>query len=206
MRFSKLDETNYHEHHHIRLDDTCLYMHEYTPGRGYSFSTANQLIANLKKKPSNHTRPDYHYKTKAIRECSMLFSNGLNSEWLEGAVLVPVPGSKSADHPDYDTRMEDVCRGIGETVDVRPLVTQTVSTSAAHEGERISLDELLAIYEINEGLLDDVPLRIGVVDDVLTAGTHFRAMHTTLINRLPNASIVGIFVARVVRPNPFDEF
>ena len=46
------------------------------------------------------------------------------------------------------------------------------------------------------------PREIGIVDDVLTAGTHYRAMHDTLRERFPQVPIIGIFIARRVFPEP----
>jgi hypothetical protein len=40
-------------------------------------------------------------------------------------------------------------------------------------GHRPSVEELLAAYEIDQGLVNPRPRWIGVFDDVLTAGTHF---------------------------------
>jgi len=46
--------------------------------------------------------------------------------------------------------------------------------------------------------------QIGILDDVLTAGTHFRAMQTVLSDRFPGVPIIGLFVARRVFQNPFE--
>jgi hypothetical protein len=56
------------------------------------------------------------------------------------------------------------------------LVVQTQSIDAAHESlERPSVEQLFAVYEIDETLAQPTPHAIGVVDDVMTAGTHFVA-------------------------------
>jgi hypothetical protein len=44
------------------------------------------------------------------------------------------------------------------------------------------------------------PVRIGVVDDVLTLGAHFRAMKHVLQQRFPGVPVVGFFIARRVHP------
>jgi predicted amidophosphoribosyltransferase len=85
------------------------------------------------------------------------------------------------------------------------LVHQTVSTSAAHEGNRHKPDELKAIYRIDEALSAPEPKSIGIVDDMLTAGAHFRAMKDVLQARFPEANIVGFFLTRRVFPDPFAE-
>ena len=64
---------------------------------------------------------------------------------------------------------------------MRPLIVQNNSTIAAHEaapGERVTVEELLALYSVDETLTAKPVHSIGIVDDVLTAGTHYRAMHT----------------------------
>lgn len=43
---------------------------------------------------------------------------------------------------------------------------------------------------------------IAIVDDVLTAGVHYRAAADMLRERYPNAVIVGLFIARRVFPEP----
>lgn len=203
MRLSQIDDASRPDHYHLTESDECYYFLEYTSGRGYSFSKANNLISNLKKKPSNRARTDYRYKLEAIQRTSGAFRAALNNDWLQQATLVPVPGSKSAGHPDYDDRMEQICRGIKDGLDVRNLVVQLNSTDASHEsgaGARISVDELLEIYEVDENLVDPSPTDIAIFDDVLTAGTHFRAMEAVLSRRFPDARIRGFFIARRIFP------
>jgi len=71
---------------------------------------------------------------------------------------------------------------------------------AADLGERVSVEDLLQLYQINEPQALPPPTTIGVLDDVLTAGTHFRAMKTKLGERFPDVPITGIFIARRVFP------
>ena len=202
VRLSEIDDSNRGAHYHLAPDDNCLYLYEYTSGQGYSFSTTNQLITNLKKKPTSSENERY-YKGQAIRECAVAFRESLNPGWLDVATIVPVPCSKAVGHPDYDLRMERVARLIRNTADVRNLVVQRQSTVAAHEaepGQRITVEELLELYEIDETLANPPPRQFGILDDVLTAGTHFRAMSIVLGRRFPGLPIVGLFVARRVFP------
>ncbi|WP_406871955.1 hypothetical protein WHT83_18125 [Aminobacter sp. P9b] len=208
IRLSLIDESNRDDHWRLTADDNCYYLFEYTSHRGYSFSSTNQLIANLKKKPSTAGHQGYHYKGRAIAACGQHVGGALNPNWLNEATLVPVPGSKAQGHPDHDDRIERICRAMRQPPpDVRALVVQTQSTTASHEaadGERVTVEELLAVYQINEALAAPVPHSIAIVDDVLTAGTHYRAMHIVLSARFPNVPIIGLFIARRVFPD--DDF
>ncbi len=112
---------------------------------------------------------------------------------------MPIPPSKMRGDPDYDDRITQICCAIPASfeLDIRELVVQTESTGADHEsGTRRTTNELLAIYRIDEFVATPLPERIVIVGDVLTNGTHFRAMNTILANRFPNVPIVGFFVAR----------
>jgi hypothetical protein len=208
LRFQLIDDQNRIDHYHLTADDDCCFLYEYTSGKNYSFSETNSLISNLKKKPSQANSPGYLYKARAIERCARELTSVINPIWLTKATLVPVPPSKARDHPDYDDRMMRICRGIGAGVaDVRELVGQRVSLDAAHEtkGPRPSVDQLIAVYEIDESVADLSSSSIGVVDDVLTAGTHFVAMRTVLQRRFPGMPIFGLFIARRVFASPFEE-
>lgn len=205
VRLSLIDETSRADHYHLTAEDNCYYLYEYTSHRGYSFSATNNLISNLKKKPSQAGQPHYWYKGQAIGTCARAIGAALNPDWLGSATLVPVPGSKAADHPDHDDRIERMCRLMRQpTPDVRALVRQAASTNASHEvtkGERVTVEQLLELYSIDEAIAQPAPQAIGIVDDVLTAGTHYRAMHSLLSARFPGISIIGLFVARRVFPD-----
>jgi hypothetical protein len=208
MRLSQIDASNRDAHARLHEDDRCYYVYEYTSGKNYAFSATNQLIANLKKKPTSPAN-QLHYKTKAVGQCADTLRAVMNSDWLQSATLVPVPGSKAAGDPEFDNRMERIARGIGPGLDVRSIVRQRESTLAAHEaqpGQRVTVEQLLDLYEIDEALAQPVPTHIGVLDDVLTAGTHFRAMRITLEQRFPGVPVVGLFIARRVFPLEVEDF
>ncbi len=204
VRFRTIDESNISDHIRLEDGDKCLFLLEYTSGAGFSFGKNNSLISNLKKKPSRKINPaEYKYKEKAITVCSEMLSRGLNHDWLGIATMVPVPPSKSKDDTEYDDRIIRICREIpvGFEVDVRELVLQRESIRASHEcrsGDRPSVDEILGKYIINESLSTPLPRYIGIVDDVLTTGSHFKAMKKILSSRFPGVPIVGIFIARRV--------
>ena len=210
IRLSKVDETNIGDHSRLLNDDICLFLWEYTAGGGFSSGKANDLISNLKKKPSERTtKGGWHYKARAIDEAAAALSQSLNPEWLKVATLVPAPPSKATDHPDYDDRIEQVVRKIrmppGVTADIRPMVRNRASRASAHESEhRPTIEDLVENMELDEAMAASSPVKsLGVFDDMLTTGTTFRAMATVLGNRYPGVKITGIFIARRAIPNPF---
>lgn len=194
------------DHSYLVAGDQCLFLREYTSRKGFSFSETNSQVNNLKKK---RTDGGFHYKGPAIVRCGAEMLAGLNDKWLAIGTLVPIPPSKIKGDPLHDDRMLQVCREIAAKasvkVDVRELIVQKASTQAAHErADRPTVNEILANYEIDQALVKPAPTSIGLIDDVLTSGTHFKAAQRLLHQQFPMAKIYGIYWARRVFPN--DEF
>jgi hypothetical protein len=76
-------------------------------------------------------------------------------------------------------------------------MTRSVPQSHLAE-ERVSIEDLIASMGINEALAQPAPRTIGIFDDVLTTGRHFKAIRSVLRARFPDVPIVGIFVVRRV--------
>ncbi len=180
-------------------------MFEYTSGKKYDYSATNNLISNLKKKPGASSFAELRYKASAMQQCAASISAAVNLATLPSWTIVPVPPSKHKTDPAYDDRLLRICKLISapQSLDIRELVVQSASTVAAHEvgaGQRPSVNDLVQLYTIDESLAQPTPKGILVIDDVLTAGTHYRAMHTVLSQRFPGVPINGIFIARRVFP------
>ncbi|RVQ67673.1 hypothetical protein EKN06_06965 [Croceicoccus ponticola] len=200
IRLTEIDDSNRDLHPRLTLDDKCVFLFEYTSGKRWDFSTTNGLIKTLKRKPDQKGQ---YYKNQEIEKCGNLFRTTLSDEWLSSGTLVPIPPSKAFGDPAYDNRMERICRAIRPNLDVRLLVSQRNSTIAAHErgtAPRPTIEELIENYEIDETLTHPAPSTIAIFDDVLTAGTHFKAVKTVLSARFPAVPIYGIFIARRVFP------
>ncbi|RTM05676.1 MAG: hypothetical protein EKK31_15040 [Hyphomicrobiales bacterium] len=204
-KLTRIDASIIADHSLLTVADECYFWREYTSGRNYAFGPGNDLISNLKKKPSRSSAAELRHKRRVIGECAAFFRTAINPDWLNSAAFVPIPGSKAVGDPDYDDRMTEIFRAVRSNppIDIRKMVVQVNSTAAAHEagaGERPTVDELLANYRLDPQTLAPVPQWIGIIDDVLTAGVHYRAVHTLLRNQFPSARIVGFFVARRVFP------
>ena len=204
-RFQRIDSTNIGDHYHLTPDDVCYFLFEYTAQKKYDYSATNNLISNLKKKPGSSSFAELRYKAGAIQQCAGHISSAVNSDNLPGWTIVPIPPSKQKSDPAYDDRLLRVCKLISAPapLDIRELVIQAQSTVAAHEaaaGQRPTVDDLLAIYSVDESIPQPPPKSILLIDDVLTAGTHYRAMHTALSQRFPGVPIHAMFIARRVFP------
>ncbi len=203
-RLTRVDELILDQHGSLTAADECYFLREYTRGGGYQASETNQLISNLKKSVERRGQRDYHYKQRAIEQAGRELRAALSEEWLRTATLIPIPPSASREDPLYDDRMTRVIAAMtaGLTVDIRELVIQRQSTAPAHlSGDyRPSVSEIVTNYEVDESCAEPVPRSIGIFDDILTAGSHFRAAKLILERRFGPIPIVGIFVARRVFP------
>ena len=118
----------------------------------------------------------------------------------EGIVFVPVPPSKMKTDPEYDPRLLNVLRLVWPRLpEVRELVVLTgEGFDSKQKGLRPA--ERAQYYSIAEGLAQPEPEVIILFDDILTTGCHFKAMEIVLRARFPLANILGLFLARTVRP------
>jgi hypothetical protein len=100
---------------YLDAEDRCLFYMDRVRG-GYEKSEANQLITNLKKKPSiKSTNPnEWYWKEKAIQEFAANATDILEQLFtdLEGVALVPVFSSKPKNSPEYDNRLVEVASAI----------------------------------------------------------------------------------------------
>ena len=213
QRLLQIDETTVGEHFSLAATDYCYYVWEYTAGQRYDFSPTNQLISNLKIKPtqiSGNPRRDRH-KTQAISHCAAALRSLIQRTWVEQhGTFIPMPASKVPGHQDYDDRIHRMLQAAfrGFNADIRPMLGQIENTPADHESnDRLSHSALRDLTRINETYAE-VPPRpnIAVVDDVLNSGKHFKVAQELLSQRFPGIPVIGIFVARCIRNNPVADF
>jgi hypothetical protein len=208
----KIDESTVDQHFSLRDGDRCYYIWEYTAGKGYDFSPTNQLISNLKIKPSQIARSPNrnYYKEQAISHAAAGLRHFLRQDHAEQRMtFIPVPGSKAAGDPDHDERMLRVLqRALQDwSADIRPMLELTQSTPADHETtDRLSYDELCAISRLNNPSGKTVRPIVVVVDDVLNSGKHFKVAQALISTQFPDVEIRGLFLARCIRDNAIEDF
>jgi predicted amidophosphoribosyltransferase len=165
----------------------------------FDASETNQIIQNLKKTPDRRGRQEWFYKERDIKQAASELRAALNPAWLRTATIVPVPPHVVKGDPMHDDRVLQIANllGAGLTIDVREIVVQIATIDPSHQSaSRPRPSELRANYRIDETCCEPAPTAIGIVDDMLTAGAHFRAIKDMLSGRFPTASVVGIFYAR----------
>jgi hypothetical protein len=208
QRLLQIDETTVGEHFSLAASDFCYYVWEYTAGQRYDVSPTNQLITNLKIKPTQigvNPRRDRH-KQQAISHCAAALRSLIQRTWVEQhGTFIPMPASKILGHQDYDDRIHRLLQAAftGFNADIRPMLEQAASTPADHESnDRLSHTALHELTRINETSAETPPRpNIAVVDDVLNSGKHFKVAQELLSRRFPGIPVIGIFVARCVRNN-----
>jgi predicted amidophosphoribosyltransferase len=115
--------------------------------------------------------------------------------------LIPMPPSKAQDDPLYDDRLTRMLTAIRPQppLDIREIIVQKTSTGAAHHSDARPRPETLeALYTLNPRWLVPTPTVIGLFDDVLTTGAHFKAAQSLLNKAFPGVRIIGLFIARRV--------
>jgi hypothetical protein len=201
QRLTKIDDLARPDHFYLTPGDDCYFLGEYTARKGYAFSATNQLVLNFKKSLNTRHTAQWRYKEQAISDAATAFRAALNDDWLNTATLVPVPPSKAKNDALYDDRLVRMLRNIrGQPhLDVRELVLQRTSTAAVHDLEnRPTPEEILANYDADDALRSPAPQVIGLFDDVLTTGAHFRAASAVLQQAFPAVRVIGLFIARRV--------
>ena len=198
-RLTKIDDLTRPDHAYLTADDACYFIGEYTARQGYSYSTTNNLILNFKKSVDRRHRPEWRYKEQAIQTVAAAFRRALRPEALDRLTFVPIPPSREVDDPLYDDRLTRMLHAIRPVprLDIRELIIQTRSTAAAHGSDvRPRSEEIKALYRLDETLTEPVPRTVALIDDLLTAGAHFRAAKSVLSARFQNVTILGLFIAR----------
>lgn len=201
LLFTRIEGLLLPDHPYLTETDVCLFLREYLAGEGWQAGDTNSLISNLKKSPEVRSKPEWMFKGRAIRQAGAEMRQALNPAWLAQAVLVPIPCSKDRSHPEYDDRMTQVARIIGQgtSASVRELLVTRKTRSALHGGAKgRRIDVVAGSLAIDESCASPAPSSVGLVDDVVTTGATFQTACRVLRERFGPIAIVGLFVARRV--------
>lgn len=196
---TEIDELTRPDHHWLTPDDKCFFIGEYTARKGFSFSETNSVILNFKKSLDRRGKAEWPYKQKAIMTAASAFGAAIPANWITGTTFVPIPPSRAKTDPFYDDRLLRMLRSIPAAVplDIRELIVQPQSMEAVHDADvRPTPDEIAAGYRVDENLAHPAPIRIAIVDDVMTTGAHYVAARRVLGARFPQVRSVGFFIAR----------
>jgi hypothetical protein len=167
--------------------------------RWFDASETNQIIQNIKKSPDRRGRPEWFYKERDLQRAASELRAALNPAWLRAATIVPVPPHVVKGDPLHDDRVAQIATLMeaGTKIDIRELIVQTVTVDPSHQSaSRPKPHDLRANYRLEGSLCEPAPTMLGILDDVLTAGAHFRAIRDMLSERFPAIPAVGIFYAR----------
>lgn len=223
-RFTKVGPKEAAEHSCLPPDVPCFFWGEYTPhehtgGKLNDYSPTNRLIGNFKKGMNRRGQADWRYKIQAIDDSSEKLANAFKWSALvdKRVVLIPMPPSKPRDHALYDDRVSQVVqqvvskahsklesKSIFVDLQMRDCLRLNGSIPSSHSSTtpRPSASDVFEAMHVDteSALLHLPPQMIFVFDDVLTTGAHFSAAYSHLHFHFPQAQIVGIFLARTVRP------
>lgn len=197
------------DHHHLTSDDECVFFGEYTPRKGWQHSATNQLILNLKKRPTAAKGTyQWPHKLKAIREVAGAIRANIKPEALATSLFVPIPGSKTPTHPDFDQRMLAVAQQIGPPARAAEVLRTIGDRDAMHENvDRRDLDKLAVTIAVDPAAIPEDVQRVFLLDDMVTTGCSFRVCKALLRQFLPNLPIAGLFVSRrIIVPDPLNDF
>lgn len=207
-KLSKIDQLTVGDHWHLTVNDEVWYFGEYSAGKGFQHSPANQLISNLKHGVEHRGTPRWRYKMSAIAQVGDALSKTIVANPV--VTFVPIPPSVVKTDPTYDSRnldmLNDFNRRRGNAVDVRELIYQRHSTRKSHlSNDRVTQAELIDAYRIEDSCAAPVPKSVVLFDDVLTTGNHFLAARQVIQQRFPGIHVAGLVVCRRKLPNPFDD-
>lgn len=174
---------------------------EFIAHGGYSAGDGNQCISNFKKKPETRNTFQWPHRMRAVDQ----FAKELSSIVPPGSTLATIPTSKIRGQPDYCDRFEELAVRLvnrrSDLIMVTPI-TRIQTAGSLHSGQRTRCveDEVARLEWV--GFPGPAPARLYLVDDVITAGTMFKACKRFLAHYSPTTTAVGIFWRGWSGPTP----
>ena len=184
--------------------DSFSFLGEYERNNQLPHTETKKIIRKLKKFDS---RGRQRCNIDAVAHSALALHRVFEVHNLEDVTFVPVPPSKMRDDPLYDDRLMLVLQVFNELrredsnrpIDIREIVSQSESTKSAHSSfDARDPAQLAELYQVDTVQLAGCRKKLFVFDDVITTGTHFRAMKCVLQRDRKDVEITGLFLARGV--------
>ena len=185
---------------YLTAGDECYYAREFIAHGGYSAGDGNQCISNFKKKPETRNTNQWPHRMRAVEQ----FAAEVSLVIPRDATVATIPTSKIRGQPGYCDRFDELMVRLGrrrsDIIVVEPIVRSQAGESL-HVGARTRRveEELAKIRWV--GFSGTAPLRLYLIDDVITAGTMFKACKRLILQHNPRTVAVGLFWARTVWPD-----
>lgn len=122
----KISDLERGDHWYLAPEHDCFFFGEYTARAGYSHSSTNQIITNIKKKPNLQGTAQWQYKLRDMVTVATAIRGAINPQSYGSVTLVPIPPSKLRTDPDYDPRMTHIARTVSPQANVRELIELAV--------------------------------------------------------------------------------
>jgi len=213
MLLREIDELTRNDHSLLDASCKCYFFAEYPSGnrKENEGNPIYSLINNLKKSVDKKGLPEYKYKLNDIQICSnALIELFLSTNNIGDFTLVPIPPSKSKNHPLYDPRILQILEGLKpkfDNCDIKELISSKEDMIASHKTlKRPKVMEIFNNYVLDESLISGVKDKVILFDDVLTSGAHFQAAKRKILEYFPLCEVIGFFIARRIFPDPLKEF
>ena len=199
-RLTQIDQLTVWDYPYITLNDECYFCWDYVVRGSFVDYDANDFIQNFEIPVDCPDPWRLRHKKNAIAFAAKALQSLIPVDLRQASTFVPIPPSKIKGDPAHDDRLLRALRStIPPLSDVRELVLQNENRASKEKG--ITPSQRAANYRINEEYASPDPTHIILVDDVLTTGSHFKGAVMVLQGRYPGVGIVGLFLARAIRPD-----
>ena len=205
----RIDDLIIKDYYYLDSDDECYFFHVYIANKVYSSNPFNQLIGNFKKSLDRKGKPDFLYKIKAISQIGSILREMI-CEDNSPVTLIPIPPSKCKEDELYDDRMVkalEIATKNLENVYVKDIIELTNNRPSSHSSthSRLNPTELHEILKINKNSIIQT-VDVILVDDVITTGSQFKACKELILQKYPNANVIGLFICRTQHASAADDF
>lgn len=144
---------------------------------------------NLKKTTDRKGKPEWYYKNEAIAKCSEFLNNFDFQE--KNPTIIPMPPSKKKGTPEYDDRLVQIINRVkkAKCLDIFDVTESIESTHTQDQSK--DLNAIQNNLEISSS--EEIPDTVYVLDDVITTGSHFKAVKSIILKMNPDARVIGLF-------------